>query len=140
MRVNIKNYMYRWFDNMLILQTEDDNVLYIYCPSECIYNDGISRYYCYKENLQARELLEIDYVDYHMESDSDISCNGIAHFIQYRNDKQIIIRGYRCCKHTTIKCIVTYSFDFNRQFNFNKGSTISKHRIYISNFRYIPIA
>lgn len=33
MRVNVKNYMYRWFDNMLILQTEDDNVLYIYCPS-----------------------------------------------------------------------------------------------------------
>lgn len=99
MRVNVKNYMYRWFDNMLILQTEDDNVLYIYCPSECIYNDGISRYYCYKENLQARELLEIDYVDYHTESDSDISCNGIAHFIQYRNDKKIIRREYGCCKH-----------------------------------------
>lgn len=69
MRVNVKNYIYRWLDNMLILQTEDDNILYIYCPSECIYNDGISRYYCYKENLQARELLEIDYVDYHTESD-----------------------------------------------------------------------
>jgi hypothetical protein len=54
MRIHVKNYLYRHFDNMLILQTEDDNVLYIYCPSECIYNDNTSRFYCYKENIMKR--------------------------------------------------------------------------------------
>ena len=87
MRVNVKNYLYRHFDNMLILQTEDDNILYIYCPSECIYNDNESRFYCYKENITKREFLKIDYVDYHTESNSVITCDGVAHFIQYGNDK-----------------------------------------------------
>lgn len=95
MRVNVKNYMHRWFDNMLILQCENDSVLYIYCPSECIYDDGTSRFYCYSTNIQEREFLDIDYVDYHIESKSNISCDGVAHFIQYRNDKKLILCGYR---------------------------------------------
>lgn len=95
MRVNVKNYMYRGFDNMLILQCENDSVLYIYCPSECIYDDGTSRFYCYSTNIQEREFLDIDYVDYHIESKLDISCDGVAHFIRYKNDKKLILRGYR---------------------------------------------
>lgn len=87
MRVNAKNYLYRHFDNMLILQTEDDNVLYIYCPSECIYNDNISRFYCYTENIVQREFLKIDYIDYHTESNSVLTCDGVAHFIQYGNEE-----------------------------------------------------
>lgn len=102
MRVNVKNYMYRWFDNMLILQCENDNVLYIYCPSECIYDDGTSRFYCYSTNIQEREFLDIDYVDYHIESKSDISCDGVAHFIHYKNDKKLILRGYGGRKDRTI--------------------------------------
>lgn len=83
MRVNVKNYLYRHFDNMLILQTEDDTILYIYCPSECIYEDWRSRFYCYTENILRREAMSIDYVDYHTEPNSDIACNGVAHFIHY---------------------------------------------------------
>lgn len=102
MRVNVKNYMYRWFDNMLILQSENDSVLYIYCPSECIYDDGTSRFYCYSTNIQEREFLDIDYVDYHIESKSDISCDGVAHFICYKNDKKLILPGYRGYKDRTL--------------------------------------
>ena len=87
MRVNVKNHLYRHFDNMLILQTEYDTILYIYCPSECIYNDNISRFYCYRENIIKRAFLNIDYVDYHTESNSVITCDGVAHFIQYSNEK-----------------------------------------------------
>ena len=94
MRVKVKNYLYRHFDNMLILQTENDTILYIYCPSECTYDDKFSHYYCYEENIIARQCLEIDYVDYHIESDSNISCDGIAHFIQYDNKNIIIREGY----------------------------------------------
>ena len=72
---------------MLILQTEYDTILYIYCPSECIYNDNISRFYCYRENIIKRAFLNIDYVDYHTESNSVITCDGVAHFIQYSNEK-----------------------------------------------------
>jgi hypothetical protein len=81
---------------MLILQTEDDNILYIYCPSECIYNDNESRFYCYKENIMKREFLKIDYVDYHIESNLVITCDGVAHFIQYGNDENAWCgsRGY----------------------------------------------
>ena len=87
MRVNVKNYLYRHFDNMFILQTADDTILYIYCPSECIYNDNISRFYCYRKNIIERAFLRIDYVDYHMELNSVITCDGVAHFIQYSNEK-----------------------------------------------------
>lgn len=87
MRVNVKNYLYRHFDNMFILQTKDDTILYIYCPSECIYDDNTSRFYCYKENIIKRAFLKINYIDYHTESNSVITCDGVAHFIQYSNEK-----------------------------------------------------
>lgn len=102
MRVKVKGYMYRWFDNMLILQSENDDVLYIYCPSECIYDDGTSRFYCYSTNIHEREILDIDYVDYHIEPKSDISCDGVAHFIQYKNDKKLILRACRGPKNRTL--------------------------------------
>jgi hypothetical protein len=43
-----------------------------------------------------REFLKIDYVDYHIESNLVITCDGVAHFIQYGNDKNAWCdsRGY----------------------------------------------
>ena len=82
MQVKVKNYMYRWFDTMLIVQTENDDVLYLYCPSECLYDDGSTRFYCYSTNMNKNDHLTIDYVRY-SNNNSCIKCDGVAEFIKY---------------------------------------------------------
>lgn len=84
MRVNVKNYMYRWFDKMLIVQTENDEVLYLYCPSDCIYNNEDTTFYCYDTNMGSNNVLDIEYVEY-KNNNSCIQCDGVAEFIKYRS-------------------------------------------------------
>jgi hypothetical protein len=44
-----------------------------------------------------REFLKIDYVDYHSESNSVITCDGVAHFIQYGNEKNTWYNNRELC-------------------------------------------
>ena len=81
--INIKGYDYRHFDNMLIVLTEDDKVLYLYCPSECIYDDGRTKYYCYKNNMEEHLHFAIKRVSYKEGRTKLIDCDGIAEFIVY---------------------------------------------------------
>lgn len=113
MRVRVKNYLYRHFDNMFILQTEDDTVLYIYCPSECLYDDEISKYYCYTNNILDRVYLKIDYIDYHTESNSFIQCDGVAHFVKYNHSEKNAFHRDKNLSHNVIKNYWRYFNDSN---------------------------
>lgn len=81
MTVNVKTYEYRHFDTMLIVVTEDDNVLYIYCPPyDCVHNNKHTAFYCYSNS---RLLPSIESISYTPGPTKYIMCDGVARYINY---------------------------------------------------------
>lgn len=80
---NITCYDYRRFDSMLLILTEDGKQLNIYCPSDCIYNDGSSRFYCYENEVSRRVGKSIDILEYDPDKTYGLQCDGTAEFIWY---------------------------------------------------------
>lgn len=71
MRVNVKNYTFRLLDRMLIVQTENDEILFLYCPNYWLdtHNTGY--------------VIDIEYVEYYDNYNSHIQCDGVVEFIQH---------------------------------------------------------
>lgn len=123
MIVNVEKYLYRHFDNMLIVFTENNECLYLYCPSECIYQAGDIRFYCYITDITQREYLKIEYIKFHKEPSLSILCDGIADFIQYDiyNRNPLIRGGFEIQRDLLPK-------DFNYWDKFNEPKTIQKDK------------
>lgn len=92
---NITCYDYRWFDNMLLILTEDGKQLNIYCPSACIYRDGDSRFYCYDENISQRVGKAIECLEYDPDETYGLQCDGTAECIWYSDTKENHGTDYR---------------------------------------------
>lgn len=84
-KLNVKNYMYRWFDTMLIVRTENNEVLYLYCSSGCIHTDGDTTFYCYDTNMGINNILDIEYVEYSHNCNSCIQRDCIVEFIKFHS-------------------------------------------------------
>ena len=85
--VEVKGYVYRHFDTMLIVLTADNKLLYLFCPSETIYNDGKTRFYCYKSNMLEHSKYALDSVTYTEERENFIQCDGVAKTIFFNMEK-----------------------------------------------------
>ena len=85
---NITCYDYRWFDKMPLILTEGGKQLNIYCPSDCIYNDGSSRFYCYDDNINKRLGKVIDCLEYDPNKTYGLQCDGTAEAIWYSDTKE----------------------------------------------------